>query len=152
MQSNNLGLQKILVLLGFLLVSAGQIPPIGFPSLISQSSEDFYWIVTAIGYALFGCASWAWVGGLSKNTERGAGMRWVLRLVAFACLVLGIAYAGLINEVIELHRQVHHVGLRRMGLSYLLPLLGFCVAAVGFWTAACFVDSWIRPPRSHSLN
>jgi hypothetical protein len=68
-------------------------------------------------------------------------MRWVLRLVALACLVLGFAFGGLINEVIELHRQSHHSGLGRQLLSYGLPLVGFCVAALGFWTTARVSDA-----------
>ena len=68
-------------------------------------------------------------------------MRWVLRLVALACLVLGVAYAGLINEIIDLHRQLHHVGLRRQLLSYGLSLFGFCIASLGFWTTASVVEA-----------
>jgi hypothetical protein len=68
-------------------------------------------------------------------------MHLVLRLVAIACLVLGVAYVGLINEVIELHRQPHHSGLRLQLLSYGLPLVGFCLAASGFWTTARVSDA-----------
>ncbi len=63
-------------------------------------------------------------------------MRPVLRLVALACLVLGVAYVGLINEFIELDRQLHHSGLQRQLFSYGLSLVGFCVAAFGFGMAA----------------
>jgi len=127
--------QRVLVLLGFLLVAGGQLPPLGILSF-SPHSYHFYLIVSAFGYVLLGWASWAWLTALSRTREGRTGMRWVLRLVALACLVLGIAYVGLINEVIELHRQLHHSGLRRQLLSYGLPLVGFCVAALGFGTAA----------------
>ncbi len=68
-------------------------------------------------------------------------MRRVLRLVALACLVLGIAYGGLINEFIELQRHIQHGGLRRQLLSYGLTLLGFCIASLGFWTAASVMEA-----------
>jgi hypothetical protein len=135
MKASTPALQRVLVLLGFLLVAVGQLAPLGFVSF-SPHSYDFFWIVSALGYVLLGSASWAWLTALSRTREGGIGMRWVLRLVALACLVLGIAYVGLINEVIELHRQLHHAGLRRQLLSYGLPLVGFCVAAFGFGTAA----------------
>ena len=128
-------MQRVLVLLGFLLVAGGQLGPLGFASL-SPHDYDFYLIVSAVGYVLLGWASWAWLTALSRTREGRIGMRWVLRLVAVACLVLGVAYVGLINEVIELHRQHHHYGLRRQLVSYGLPLVGFCVAAFGFGTAA----------------
>ena len=63
-------------------------------------------------------------------------MRRVLRLVALACLVLGIAYMGLVNELVEVHRQLDHAQLRRQLVIYGLPLLGYCIASLGFWTAA----------------
>lgn len=135
MKSSTPGVQRVLVLLGFLLVAGGQLAPLGFVSF-SPHSYDFFWIVSAVGYVLLGSASWVWLTALSRTREGRIGMRWVLRLVALACLVLGIAYIGLINEVIELHRQLHHAGLRRQLLSYGLPLLGFCIASLGFWTTA----------------
>lgn len=131
-------MQRVLVLLGFLLVAGGHLPPLGFVSF-SPHSYDFYWIVSAVGYVLLGCASWAWLSALTRTTSGGTGMRSVLRLVALACLVLGVAYGGLINEVIELHRRLQHTGLRPQLLTYGLSLAGFCVAALGFWTAAANV-------------
>jgi hypothetical protein len=135
MRSSVPGVQRVLVLLGFLLVAAGQLPPLGFVSF-SPHNYDFFWIVSAVGYALLGCASWAWLTALSRSREGGTEMHKVLMLVAIACLVLGVAYAGLINEVIELHRQAHHSGLRRELLSYGLPFVGFWWAAAGFWGAS----------------
>lgn len=90
--------------------------------------------MTAIGYALFGVASWAWLNNLFKTRNAQPGMRIVLRLVALACLVLGVAYVGLFNELIGLHRHPH-VGLRMQGVSYLLSMIGFCLTALGFWIA-----------------
>jgi hypothetical protein len=80
-------------------------------------------------------------------------MRWALRLVALACLVFGVAYVGLINELIELHRtKLYHSGLRRQLLSYGLPLVGFCVAAFGFGTAASVSEAGpsVRSPEVDS--
>jgi hypothetical protein len=135
MKSSTPRVRRVLVLLGFVLVAGGQLPPLGVSSF-SPSSFDFYLIVSAVGYVLLGWASWVWLTALSRKGEGRTGMRSVLRLVALACLVLGVAYVGLINEVIEIHRRLHHVGLRRQLLSYGLPLVGFCVAAFGFGTAA----------------
>jgi hypothetical protein len=140
MKSGTLGVQRVLVLLGFLLVAGGQLPPLGFASL-SPTGYEVFWILSAVGYALLGWASWAWLTALSHTREGRIGMRWVLRLVALACLVLGVAYAGLIDVVIDLQRQLHHVGLRRQLLSYGLSLVGFCVAALGFWTTASVVEA-----------
>ena len=111
MKSSKPDLQRVLVLLGFLLVAGANYLRLG--SLLSPPGYAFFWIVSAVGYVLLGWASWAWLTALSRTREGRTGMRWVLRLVALACLVLGVAYAGLINEIIDLHRQLHHVGLRR---------------------------------------
>jgi hypothetical protein len=133
-------LAKLLVGLGFILVGVGPLPL--FVGLLSESprSENFYWIVTAFGYGLLGVASWVWLNTLFKTTNGHPGMRLVLRLVALACLVLGVAYLGLLNELIELHRHLH-VGLRREGVSYLLSMFGFCLTALGFWIAGRVLGS-----------
>jgi len=102
MTSSTLGVQRVLVLLGFLLVAGGQLPLLGIASF-SPHDLDFYLIVSALGYVLLGWASWAWLTALSRTRESRTGMLWVLRVVALACLVLGIAHVGLINELIELH-------------------------------------------------
>jgi len=134
-------LAKILVGLGFILVGVGPLPLfLGLPSEF-PGSENFYWIVTAFGYALLGVASWAWLNYLFKAKNGHPGMRLVLWLVALACLVLGVAYLGLFNELIEIHRRQHHVGLRRQGVSYLLSMIGFCVTALGFWIAGRILGS-----------
>src|ERR1700722_9702409 len=99
MRSGTPGVQRVLVLLGFILVAGGQLPFLGIESF-SPHDYDFYFIVSAVGYVLLGWASWAWLTALSRTREGRTGMRRVLRLVALACLVLGIAYVGLINELI----------------------------------------------------
>ncbi|MGD0379710.1 MAG: hypothetical protein ABSC30_06965 [Acidimicrobiales bacterium] len=136
----SLSLAKILVGLGFILVGVGPLPL--FLALSSEfpGSENFYWIVTAFGYALLGVASWAWLNNLFKTKDAYPGMRLVLWLVALACLVLGVAYLGLFNELIEAHRHPH-VGLRRQGVSDLLSMIGFCLTALGFWIAGRVVGS-----------
>ena len=91
-------------------------------------------IVSAFGYALLGVASWAWLTNLFKAKDGHPGMRLVLSLVALACLVLGVAYLGLLNELIEVHRHFH-IGLRRQGVSYVSSMIGFCLTALGFWIA-----------------
>jgi len=137
----SVSLAKILVGLGFILVGVGPIPLfIGLDS-VSPRSENFYWIVTAFGYGLLGVASWVWLNNLFKTENGHPGMRLVLRLVAVACLVLGVAYVGLFNELIEIHRRFSHQGLRRQAVSYALSMIGFCLAALGFWIAGRVLGS-----------
>lgn len=140
MRLTSASLAKTLVGLGFILVGVGPLPL--FLGLNSESprSENFYWIVTAFGYGLLGVASWVWLNNLFKTKNGHPGIRLVLRLVALACLVLGVAYLGLLNELIELHRRLH-VGLRRQGVSYLLSMIGFCFTALGFWIAGRVLGS-----------
>jgi len=70
-----------------------------------------------------------------------SGMRRVLRLFALACLLLGVAYLGFVNELIHIYRQPVHFGLRYEVISDSLYIVGFCLAAFGFWTAASVVET-----------
>ncbi len=108
---------------------------------ISTTDQDFFWVVTAVGFAVLAWASWAWLSALTKQRGDVSRMRPVLRLFALACLLLGIAYLGLINEVVHIYRQGHHYGLRYEAISDFLSILGFCLAALGFWTAAGLVEA-----------
>ena len=74
-------------------------------------------------------------------------MRWALASVAGACLVLGVAYVGLVNELIELHRRLHHPVLEpsRQAVAYGLSLVGFASASLGFGSAARSCET--PPPR-----
>jgi len=132
----SLRLQRILVFLGFLLVGSGNLPFVGVSDAISTNSYDFYLIVTFVGFALFGFASWAWLLALSRRQGGFREMRIALRLFAVACLVSGAAYLGLVNELVDVYRRLHHVGVRTQAIAYGLTILGFCVTALGFWTAA----------------
>jgi hypothetical protein len=134
MRSTTLRSQRVLVSLGFVLVGVGGLPLLAYGS-ISAGDQDFFWIVTALGYGVLAWASSAWLGALSKRPEEASGMHRALRLFALACLLLGVAYLGLINEVIALHRH-HTVGIRYQVISDALSLLGFAMAASGFWTTA----------------
>ena len=134
MRPTALRVQRVLVSVGFLLVGVSGLLLLGFQSR-SPNDQYFYWIVTAIGYGVLAWACWAWLAALSKRPDGASGTLRALRLVALACLLLGIAYLGLIHELIQLHRY-HVGGIRDLGLSDLLSLLGFCMASLGFWTTA----------------
>jgi hypothetical protein len=134
------GLARLLVGVGFFLVGIGNLAWVGLDSP-SPSSEDFFWIGTAVGFVLLGVAFWAWLKTLSATENADPRMRMVLRLFAIACLVLGVAYLGLVNELLQLHRKGFHAGLRRQAVSYALSLGGFCGAAVGFWMASVMHQS-----------
>ena len=142
MQPKGLLVQKVLVLVGFFVVAGGQLPLLNIPGSYAHDM-NFYFVASALGFVLLGCAFWAWLTALSHTRVGRTEMRWVLRLVAVACLVLGVANAGFINEIIEIHRQPQHPGLRRQLLAYGLPLVGFCMAALGFWSSAR--SSEVRP-------
>ena len=131
----SLRVPKALISLGIVLVSAGGLPNLAFFSLF-QSSFDFYWIVTAIGYLVLAWALWVWMSALSEKKTGLIGMRRVFLLFAVACSVLGIAYLGLINELIDLHRQAHDLGLRVQAISDGLCIVGFGMATFGFWSVA----------------
>jgi hypothetical protein len=141
------GLTRAFVSVGFTFVGVGVLPFIGIASR-SPSSQNFYLIATAVGFVLLGVAFWAWLKTWSTSEDADPRTRIVSRLFAGACLVLGVAYLGLVNEVIQLHRQVPHVGLRRQLVSDVLSLGGFCLAAVGFWMASLMPQS--RDSQSHS--
>lgn len=146
-----LGLQRVLVCLGFVMVGVGNLPLL---TLASPSSNDefFYLIVSAIGYAVLAWASWAWLTALSKRQDGASGMRRVLRLFALACLLLGIAYLGLIDEVVHSYLQPSHFGLRAVAISDFLSILGFCLAALGFWTVANVVESGPSPSQNETVE
>jgi hypothetical protein len=127
-------LTVLLVSIGFTLVGVGVLLLLGFGST-SPSNQNFYWIATAVGFALLGLAFGAWLKTLS-TTQADPRMRMVFRLFALACLVLGVAYVGLVNELIQLHRQAHHWGLRWQAISDALSMGGFLLAGVGFWIAS----------------
>jgi hypothetical protein len=133
------GLTRTFVSVGFTLVGVGVLPFIGIASP-SQSSQNFYWIATAVGFVLLGVAFWAWLK-IWSTPEADPRMRIVFRLFAVTCLVLGVAYLGLMNELIHLHRQAPHAGLRRQVVSDVMSLGGFCLAAVGFWMASLIPKS-----------
>jgi uncharacterized membrane protein YbhN (UPF0104 family) len=134
------GLARFLVGLGFTLVGVGNLVWVGLDSP-SPSSANFFWIVTAVGFVLLGVALWAWLKTLSTAESTDPRMRIVLRLCASACLVLGIAYLGLVNELIQLDRRGFHSGVRRQAVSYALSLGGFCLAAVGFLMVSVMLQS-----------
>jgi hypothetical protein len=140
MKSTTLRLQRVLVSSGFLLVGVGGLPLLTYWST-SSHDQDFYWIVAAVGYALFAWASWAWLATLAKRRDACPTCVEYSGCSPWHVLVLGIAYLGLINEVIELHRH-HTFGNRAEGISDLVSLLGFSLAALGFWTGGSVVDSW----------
>jgi hypothetical protein len=137
--STTLRPQRALVSLGFVLVGVGGLPLLAYGS-VSPGDQDFYWIVTAIGYGVLAWASSSWLAALTKRQVGVTGMRRVLRLFALACLLLGVAYLGFINEVIELHRHHDH-GIRYQAASDALSLFGFGLAALGFWTSASAVET-----------
>lgn len=139
MRSTTLRSQRILVSLGFVLVGVGGLPLLAYAS-ISAGDQDFFWIVTAAGYGVLAWASSEWLAALSKRRHDVSGMPRALRLFAVACLLLGIAYLGFVNEFIALHRH-HTVGIRYQALSDALSLVGFVLAALGFWTTAHAVGS-----------
>ena len=136
MSSTSLRWQRAGVFGGFVLQGvAPLIVVLGLVS-ISPGNNYFYWIVTAFGYGMLGFASQAWLFVLSRRTDSLTGMRLVLRLFAVACVVLGVAYLGLLNELrIEHYRFALHFGLRRQVISYSLSMAGSFLAALGFWTA-----------------
>jgi hypothetical protein len=51
---------------GFVLVGTGGLPNLAFFSQF-QSSFDFYWIVTALGYVVLAWASWVDVGPVPEE-------------------------------------------------------------------------------------
>jgi len=151
-EQGDLRVQRATVALGFLSVAAGQLPFLGLISL-SSGSESFFWVVSALGWVTFGGFSWVWLSALSRSRGRREDMRWALSLIAVACLFLGVAYAGLINELIEVHHRFHG-GIKRQAFAYGLPLLGFCLASVGFGSAArsCPTTSPVDAPDIEATN
>jgi hypothetical protein len=145
MKPISMGLAKVLVGLGFVLEGVAPLPLYLALTSANPADRDFYWIASAVGFALLGAASWAWMSRLSRTENRDPGMRLVLWIFAIACLVLGVAYLGFLNELREFYQQAQHPGLRRAVISDSLSLFGFCLAALGFWCAGRTLKS---PPDS----
>lgn len=134
MNWSRLPIPKVLVSIGFLAVGGGNLSLVGISA--TSPGGDFFLVVSAVGYAGLAFASWVLLSMLSRSANGIPGIRRVLRLFSLASLVLGVAYIGLINEVIRFYRATPHFGFRYLAASVFLPLVGFVVAAVGFLTAA----------------
>ena len=139
MRSTTLRWQKVLVPLGFVLVGFGGLILLGYRSVTPGATYTFR-IVTSIGYCVLAWASWSWLQTLSRRRDGSLGMRRVLRLFAVACFLLGVAYVGSLNGGIDLYRLPGGIGARGVMASDALSLLGFVLAAVGFWTAGSIVE------------
>src|SRR5580704_10034207 len=72
------GLARGLVSAGFTLVGVGNVVWVGLDSPYPLS-ENFFWIVTAVGFVLLGVAFRAWLKTLSKAENADPRMRIVFR-------------------------------------------------------------------------
>ena len=131
----NLRVARGLVLLGFLLVGVSDVPLLLSYLGSAPLDQTLFWIFTGLGFAVLGCASWAWLSALSRDHGDAAGLCRVLRLFASACGLLGLAYLTGVREIVRLHGMQEHFGLRTLALNDGLSILGFALASLGFWLA-----------------
>jgi len=150
MGSNKVTSPQLLVALGFILVAVGILMaspiPLSFGTVSGVTGEHFYWIACGLGDLLFGAGLWIWLDQPPRTTGGSGRFRLACRLFSVACLVLGVAYVGLLNELLTLHDHLrYHWGLRRQGLFDIVSMAGFCLAAVGLWIAG-------MAPRPHEAR
>jgi hypothetical protein len=133
-----LRLPKMLVLLGFTLAGCAGLTQFGV--WIPPAGQIFEVIATTLGFTVLGFASWAWLRTLERRPG-SAEIRLPLRLFALGCLVLGVAYLGEVRTLYEMHGQEFHPGLRYFTLNVGASVIGFGMAAVGFWLASMKMKS-----------
>ena len=143
---------RTLIVLGYLgVVAATAAWAVVFPGL---NEYQVYNILPTVGYGLAGLAWWQWSAAITTSGSPPSFLRRPSRTMAVASIAFSIGFAAITEHSIRF-RVTHHFALQ---LHYLLfvaagasYVVGFGLAAVGFWLASNATVSLPEPDRDESL-
>jgi hypothetical protein len=100
-------------------------------------------VASILGYAVIGCASWAWFKWIETSRVSLAGMANVLRLFAVGNLLLAVGLSAISYfwTHLAISRQYNGRTTPVTAASYGLEFFGFLLAAIAFWGASSEVRS-----------
>ncbi len=127
--------QRALLVLGFLLILVGScVEVVLVPSTVSYAIEVFS---DPIGYGLIGWAWWQWITSPHAIDASVSSVRRLSRYLAWASIAFASGYVAYLVRWIQVRAAAPpgtsypHFRLVAGGTS--ATILGFCLAALGFW-------------------
>ena len=138
---------RTLIVLGYLgVVAATAAWVVIAPGL---NENQVYNVLTTVGWGLAGLAWWQWSAAITTGSLRRPS-----RTMALASLAFAIGIAAITERDIRFH-VAHHLTFQShyrlavaAGASY---VVGFGLAAVGFWLASNAAVGFPEPDRKESL-
>jgi len=144
---------RTLIVLGYLgVVAATAAWIVASPGL--NAAGQISSILTTVGYGLAGLAWWQWSAAIVTDGLPTRSLRRPSRTMAAGSIVLTVAFAAITENNIRFHVANHIAYQQHYRLSVagdLSFVVGFCLAAVGFWLASNTEVRLPDPDREESL-
>jgi hypothetical protein len=126
-----------LVLAGFVTVFVGTVGNMIASPRLTQA-ESVYLLAIPVGLGFVGWAAWQWSSIMHMDSAIRPPVRRSLRAVALGAAVLAVGYGAITIHWIRIAVHPNSTIYRGQVLigSLGLCVVGFCLAAVGFWIAS----------------